>query len=145
MRDVDGPGIGRPNPDPDERHRYAARLMLVDGESLWVTTHCVDRFWERAASSETTFRAARARLLILAREYGHRVQRPTWIDDEIKGEDGWLALSEDVVLLIYAGVARTCLTRGTLPASERRCRRAERRRRRAERRRRAARPSDPDQ
>jgi hypothetical protein len=127
--DIGGPGIGRPNPDRNERHDFAVRLVLVDGESVWATTHCVDRFWERAASSETTFRAARARLLILAREHGHRAQRPAWLQDDICGEHGWLALSEDVVLLLYDGVARTCLTRGTLPGSERRLRRARRRRR----------------
>ena len=141
MNDSGGPGIGRPNPDPGERNDYAVRLVLIDGETLWATTHCVDRFWERAASSETTFRAARARLLVLAGEHGRRVGRPGWIDDDITGEEAWLALSDDVVLLIWGGVARTCLTRGTLPYGERRRRRAERRRLRAERRRRASRRS----
>ena len=105
MNDSGGPGIGRPNPDPGERNDYAVRLVLIDGETLWATTHCVDRFWERAASSETTFRAARARLLVLAGEHGRRVGRPGWIDDDITGEEAWLALSDDVVLLIWGGVA----------------------------------------
>jgi hypothetical protein len=136
MNDTGGPGIGRPNPDPDERHQFAARLVLADGELLWATTHCVDRFWERAASSETTFRAARERLRTLAREHGRRAERPVWLDDDLHGEHAWVALGEDVVLLIYDGVARTCMTRGTLPGSERR-------RRRAKRRRRAPRPPRP--
>jgi hypothetical protein len=118
------------------------RLVLADGEVLWATTHCVDRFWERAAASETTFRAARARLLVLAREHGRRAERPGWVDDDITGEEAWLALADDVALLVYGGVARTCLTRGTLPYGERRRRRAERRRRRAARRRARFGPGD---
>lgn len=52
-------GIGRPDPDPAERQRRALRAALPDGEVLWATTHCVDRFWERVATGQTTFRGAR--------------------------------------------------------------------------------------
>ena len=43
-----------------------AKLALANGETVPVTTHCVDRFWERAAGGCTNFRAALARLWLLA-------------------------------------------------------------------------------
>jgi hypothetical protein len=104
--------IGRPNPDPDNRQRLAARLVLPDGERLYATTHCVDRFWERAASSESTFHAARARLLILVQAHGCWTGQPAWFDGRVDADVRWLAIGEDVALLVIDGLARTCMTRG---------------------------------
>ena len=119
---------GYPSPDPDEpRGRIAGWIVLADGERLPVTVHCVDRFWERAAAGCTLFRHALTRMQQLAAAVGAQAPRPQWAGPEVQGER-WIALGDDVGLIVRRNAAVTCLVRGITP--ERPGRRQRRRRRR---------------
>jgi hypothetical protein len=124
-------GIGRPDPDRARGHLAAGRIALADGRELRVTTHCVDRFWERAASGCTTFAAALARLRALAAQAGTVGPAPPWAGDV--GADQWIALTDDIGLVVHRGRAVTCLVRGGMSDAARAQRNARRRRRPARR------------
>ena len=105
------PGIGRPNPDPDDRGRIAAHLELPGGEVLLATTHCIDRYWERAAAGCTRFTDAEERLKTLAAEIGAFAPAPAWAGG-VRGR--WLSLGPDVGLVVERRCALTCPTRGSM-------------------------------
>ena len=74
--------------------------------------HCVDRFWERAAGGCVNFSAAFARLRLLAEQFGVRAPVPGWA-----GEvhcDRYIALGDDVGLLVVNRRAVTCIARGSI-------------------------------
>jgi hypothetical protein len=122
------PGIGRPNPDPDRQNAIAGRIVLADGTRLMVTTHCVDRFWERAASGCTTFRAALEHLRRLASQTGAFADPPAWAGELAAGR--YVALGNDVGLVVVRGeLAVTCLARGIIGDAVRELRNRARRRR----------------
>lgn len=121
-------------PADSERYRIAGALEILTsdgGLSLRVTTHCVDRFWERAAVGATTFADARARLQLLTREIGEMSDvAPDWVyncDDELK----WILLGPDVVLMVDRRLAVTCLSRGSFSDAARTSRNLVRRKRRS--------------
>jgi hypothetical protein len=79
---------------------------------LPVTTHCVDRFWEGAAGGCVSFKAALERLRLLAGQLGVETRPPEWA-----GEvhcDRYIALGEDVGLLVVGKRAVTCIARGSI-------------------------------
>lgn len=123
--------LGRPDPDDATRHQLAARATVPTGEKLRITTHCVDRFWERAAVGCTTFRAARARLVQLVETVGEvQPSRPGWTQ---VADGSWLALGPDIGLVLNGKYATTCLARGGLPDGARRHRNLQRRKQRRRR------------
>ena len=106
------PGFGRPNPKPDERGRIAAHLELSGGEVLVATTHCIDRYWKRAAAGCTRFADAEDRLKTLAAKIGTFAPAPAWAG-AVRGRG--LSLGPDVGLVVELRCAVTCLTRGSMP------------------------------
>jgi len=121
---------GRPAPDTESTTRIVGRVTLPDGTVFLVTTHCVDRFWERAAVGCVRFRDALARLGVLCAQVGELRAPPGWVRGEVG--DKVVALGPDVVLVVDRHKVVTCLTRGSLADEIRRSRnRKARRRRRA--------------
>jgi hypothetical protein len=77
------------------------------------TTHCVDRFWERAASGCTTFRAALERLRRLASQAGAFADPPEWAGE--LAAERYVALGDAAGLVVIRGeLAVTCLARGII-------------------------------
>lgn len=95
-------------PRDEERYRVAGRADF-EGEPIWFTTHCVDRFWERAAVGCTSFRSARDRLVVLVETIGLSSRAPEWAGP-IDGV--WVALGPDVGIVLDKRRAVTCLARG---------------------------------
>lgn len=105
-------GRGYPTPDPRQpRGVIVGSIVLADGTQLKVTAHCVDRFWERAATGCTQFRSALARLQALARAIGIEEARPGWAGPSRAGER-WIALGPEIGLVAARSAAVTCLVRG---------------------------------
>ena len=75
-----------------------------------MTVHCVDRFWERAASGCTTFAAALQRLRVLAARFGADAEAPLWAGE--LDADAYVELGADVGLVVRQGRAVTCVVRG---------------------------------
>src|SRR4051794_31225419 len=69
-------GRGRPDPGPDRAWTIAREITLPDGHRVPVTTHSVDRFWERAAGGCVNFKSALARLRQLAEHIGAEAPPP---------------------------------------------------------------------
>lgn len=107
---MDRPGIGRPSPDQDRTTEIAGRIEPADGSGLLVTTHCVDRFWERAASGCTNFRAALERLRLLAGQFGEVTAAPGWAGT--LDADRYVAVSDDIGLIVRDDWAVTCVVHG---------------------------------
>lgn len=121
-------GLGRPNPDPDRRAIPAGRITLADQTSSFiVTTHCVDRFWERAAAGCAQFADALERLQQLSAQIGTLAERPDWLADVTA--DALVSLGPDVVLVIQNKRAITCLVRSGVSDAARQTRNAKRARR----------------
>jgi hypothetical protein len=118
----------------------ASEITLADGASVPVTTHCVDRFWERAAGGCVNFKAALTRLCLLAAQIGTDAPPPDWA-----GEvhcDRYIALGDDVGLLVVDKRAVTCIARGSMSDGKRDWRNHKRpRRRRNDGRTRSPRPN----
>jgi hypothetical protein len=95
---------------------------------MLVTTHCVERFWERAASGCTTFRAALGRLRRLAGQTGAFAEPPVWAGELVVVR--YVALGDDAGLVVVRGeLAVTCLARGVIGDAVRARRNRARRRR----------------
>jgi hypothetical protein len=107
-----------------------------------VTTHCVDRFWERAAGGCVTFKAALTRLCLLAEQIRAEATPPDWA-----GEvhcDRYIALGDDIGLLVVDRRAVTCIARGSMSDAKRDWRNHKRpTRRRNDGRTRSPRPNPP--
>lgn len=114
-------GVGRPT---HAGVGIAGRVRLSDGRVVQLTTHCVDRFWERAAVGSVRFRDALDRLTQLASSVGEAAdERPDWAHEKSHRSGAWwLYLGPDVALCIEGRVAVTCLVRG-MSSSQRRHRR----------------------
>jgi hypothetical protein len=99
---TDGPssrkGRGRPDPSQGRGWTTAGEITLADGQSVPVTTHCVDRFWERAAAGYVNLTAALERLRLLAEQLGADAPPPDWAGKARC--DRYIALGDDVGLLI---------------------------------------------
>jgi hypothetical protein len=142
---TDGPpsrkGRGRPDPRPDRAWTIAGEITLADGQHVAVTTHCVDRFWERAAGGCANFKSALARLQQLAEQIGVDAPAPDWAGEARC--DRYIALGDDIGLLIVNTRAVTCIARGSISDAARDWRNQRRPSRRRDGRTRSPRPHPP--
>lgn len=143
---TDGPrsrqGRGRPDPRSGRGWTTAGEITLTDGQKLPVTTHCVDRFWERAAAGCVNFRAALERLRVLATQLGVDAPPPDWAGEVHCNR--YIALGDDIGLLVVGKRAVTCIVRGSISDGARDGRNQKRpRRRRNDGRSRSPRPNPP--
>jgi hypothetical protein len=90
----------------------AGEIRLAEGQTVVVTTHCVDRFWERAAGGCVNFNAALARLRLLADRIGVEAPPPQWAGDVRC--DRYIALGDDIGLVVVNKRAVTCIARGSI-------------------------------
>jgi hypothetical protein len=121
-------GHGRPDPYHEHSHEPVGTVVLADAKtSFVVTAHCVDRFWERAASGCARFADALARLELITSQVGTLVDPPPWLTGV--EADAIVALGPDVVLVVKRKSAVTCLARGGISEAARAARNARRGRR----------------
>lgn len=117
---------------PSRRRRAGSpvigKITLADGQRLYITDHCVERFWQRAAPGFPQRKHAHSRLWLLSRAIGAFEEPPAWAGEPEKFER-WVALGPDVGLVVSDRCAVTCLARGAMRAD----RRAARNRRRQQR------------
>lgn len=114
--------IGRPT---HVGNGLACTIDLVDGTTLRVTTHCVDRFWERVVAGSARFHDAANKLITLAAQVGEYAENPAWYPP-IEGD--YVSLGPDFGLIVRGDVAVTCISRGGYMSDTRRERQNERKR-----------------
>jgi hypothetical protein len=98
----------------------AGTVRLPDGERLRVTVHCVDRFWERVSLGSVRFSDAQDRLRTLVATAGEWREPPTWLP-VVHGR--YLALGDDIGLIVRRDIAITCVARGGFMSDENRAKR----------------------